>query len=161
MTLVRILVDASVSRSWILVVIDGWWLKPFNTTAPGLSNDIYSWIPRLQLIIRGRNFTHLDWLWSGFKGAVSRDFVAFFYETNTPWPLINRLKYFRIRTRFRRDIRTQSENLHLSLVAFKGTIRRNPFRDEHIYEYHERKDLKYKILIYKDNLFVIEYLGEI
>ena len=32
-----------------------------------------------------------------------------------------------------------------SLVAFKGTIRRNPFRGEHIY--HERKDLKTKYFI--------------
>ena len=29
-----------------------------------------------------------------------------------------------------------------SLVAFKGTIRKNPLRSEHFY--HERKDLKYK-----------------
>ena len=39
-----------------------------------------------------------------------------------------------------------NRNLHLSLVAFKRTIRRNPFRGEHIY--HERKDMKYKMLIY-------------
>ena len=32
----------------------------------------------------------------------------------------------------------QNRNLHLSMVAFKETIRRNPFRGEHIY--HEIKD---------------------
>ena len=42
--------------------------------------------------------------------------------------------------------RKQNRILHLSVVAFKETIRRNPFRGEHIY--HERKDLKYKMLIY-------------
>ena len=67
-----------------------------------------------------------------------------------------------IRFRFRRDIRSQSDVqntaeinctrrkqnriLHLSMVAFKETIRRNPFRGEHID--HERKYLKYKMLIY-------------
>ena len=35
---------------------------------------------------------------------------------------------------------SQNRNLRESLVAFKGTIRKNPFRGEHIY--HERKDLK-------------------
>ena len=39
-----------------------------------------------------------------------------------------------------------NQNLRLSLVAFKGTNWRNPCRGEHIY--HERKDLKYKMLIY-------------
>ena len=41
----------------------------------------------------------------------------------------------------------QSKNQILweSLVAFKGAIRRNPFRVEHIY--HESKDLKKQILI--------------
>ena len=34
----------------------------------------------------------------------------------------------------------------LSMAAFKGTIRRNPFRGEHVY--HERKYLKYLMLIY-------------
>ena len=42
--------------------------------------------------------------------------------------------------------RNQNRNLHLSMVAFKETIRRNPFRGEHIY--HEKKDLKYKMLIF-------------
>ena len=41
--------------------------------------------------------------------------------------------------------RNQNRNLHLSMVAFKETIRRNHFRSEHIY--HERKDLKKNILI--------------
>ena len=34
---------------------------------------------------------------------------------------------------------SQNQNLCMSLVAFKGTIRRNPFMGEHIY--HERKDM--------------------
>ena len=42
--------------------------------------------------------------------------------------------------------RKQNRILHLSRAAFKETIRRNPFQGEHIY--HERKDLKYKMLIY-------------
>ena len=37
-----------------------------------------------------------------------------------------------------------------SLVAFKGTIRRNPFRGEHIY--HERKDLKTNFLFAKPKI---------
>ena len=36
--------------------------------------------------------------------------------------------------------RSQNQNLCLSLVAFKGTVRRNPFTGENIY--HEIKDLK-------------------
>ena len=47
--------------------------------------------------------------------------------------------------------RSQNQNLCLSLVAFKGTVRRNPITGENIY--HERKDLKYKMLIYSDKLF--------
>ena len=60
-----------------------------------------------------------------------------------------------------------------SLVAFKGTIRKNPFRGEH---YHEKRDLKYKKYqqfltlrchahrgLAESNFsnFVFEYLGEI
>ena len=41
---------------------------------------------------------------------------------------------------------TQNWNLHLSLVAFKGTIRRNPLGGEYIY--HERKNFKHKMLIF-------------
>ena len=48
--------------------------------------------------------------------------------------------------------RSQNWNLNLSLVAFKETIRKNPFSSEHIY--HERKDFKYKILICKEKFFV-------
>ena len=33
-----------------------------------------------------------------------------------------------------------------SLFAFKGTIRRNSFRGEHIY--NDRKNLKYEMLVY-------------
>ena len=39
---------------------------------------------------------------------------------------------------------SQNKKIWCSLVAFKGTIGRNPFRGEHFY--HERKDLKYKKL---------------
>ena len=35
-----------------------------------------------------------------------------------------------------------NQKFNWSLVAFKGTIRKNPLRSEHFY--HERKDLKYK-----------------
>ena len=42
--------------------------------------------------------------------------------------------------------RRQNWNLHLSLVAFKGTIRRNPLGGECIY--HERKNFKHKMLIF-------------
>ena len=64
-----------------------------------------------------------DFLWSDPSGSGSAA-----AETNcTPW--------------------SQNRNLHLSLVAFKGTIRRNPFRGEHIY--HEKKDKKYKMLFNK------------
>ena len=40
------------------------------------------------------------------QGSVSRDFrpPVFFHDLNPSGPLINRLKYFRIRFRFRRDI---------------------------------------------------------
>ena len=44
----------------------------------------------------------------------------------------------------------QNQNLHLSLVAFKETIRRNPFRGGHIY--HERKDFKKFFLLAKNFL---------
>ena len=40
---------------------------------------------------------------------------------------------------------SQNQNLCESLVPFKGTIRRNPFRGSHIY--HERKNLKDFFLI--------------
>ena len=40
------------------------------------------------------------------KGSVSQDFQpTFFHDSNPSRPLINRLIYFRIRFRFRRDIR--------------------------------------------------------
>ena len=57
------------------------------------------------------------------------------------------------------------------MVDFKDTIRRNPFRGEHIY--HERKDwsikcwfiknffLSHRCAAYHGNHFVIEYLVEI
>ena len=47
---------------------------------------------------------------SFLKGSVSRDFrpPVFFHDSNPSGPLINRLKYFRIRFRFRRNIRSQS-----------------------------------------------------
>ena len=41
----------------------------------------------------------------------------------------------------------QNQYLHLSIVAFKGTIRKNPVRSEHMY--HERKYLKYDLLSLK------------
>ena len=37
-------------------------------------------------------------------------------------------------------LQNQNQNLHFSIIAFKETIRRNPFMGKHIY--HERKDLK-------------------
>ena len=42
-----------------------------------------------------------------FKGSESQDFWLsfFFHDSNPSGPLINRLKYFRIRFRFRRDIK--------------------------------------------------------
>ena len=58
--------------------------------------------------------------------------------------------------------RSQNQNLYKSLGAFKGTIRRNPFRGEQFY--HVKKDLKKFFLFAKTNIFttfVIEYLGEI
>ena len=45
-----------------------------------------------------------------------------------------------------KNLRSVHHTAEMSLVPFKGTIRRNPFRGEQIY--HERKDLKYKMLIY-------------
>ena len=43
------------------------------------------------------------------KGSVSRDILTpFFHDLNPSMPLINRLKYFRIHIRFRRDIRSLS-----------------------------------------------------
>ena len=44
------------------------------------------------------------------KGSVSQDFrpPVFFHDSDPSRPLIKRLKYFRIRFRFRRDIRSQS-----------------------------------------------------
>ena len=41
--------------------------------------------------------------------------------------------------------RSRNRNLRLPLVAFKGTVRGNPFMGEHIY--YERKDLKYVDLL--------------
>ena len=67
--------------------------------------------------------------------------------------------------------RSQNQNLHLSQVAFNGTIRRNPFRGENIC--HERKDKSIKCLFTKNTFwsqrcaahwgdnFVIENLGKI
>ena len=46
-----------------------------------------------------------------------------------------------------------NRNLHLSLVTFKGTIRRNSLRGEQIYL--ERKHLKYKMLVLLRNLFCL------
>ena len=43
--------------------------------------------------------------------------------------------------------RSQNQNLCVSLVAFKGTIRRYPFRCEHIY--HKRKDFNKFCFIFK------------
>ena len=119
-------------------------------------------------------------------------------RTHLHRPLINRLKYFRIWYKFRRDIRifqklcgvhhtaesssavcialrSQTAHWGVKIEIFKGTIRRNPFRGEHIC--HERKDLKKKnfyLLSLKFWLssvmhtaesnfsnFVIEYLCEI
>ena len=43
------------------------------------------------------------------KGVCHEIFdIHFFHDSNPSRPLINRLKYFRIRFRFRRDIRSQS-----------------------------------------------------
>ena len=43
-------------------------------------------------------------------GSVSRDFRPPFFNDSNPFgPLINRLKYFRMRFRFRRDFRSQSQ----------------------------------------------------
>ena len=47
-------------------------------------------------------------------------------------------------------LRSQNRNLCESLDAFKGTNRRHPFRDEHIY--HERKDLKKFFLFAKPKI---------
>ena len=46
--------------------------------------------------------------------------------------------------------RSQKQNLCESLVAFKGTVRRNPLSGEHIY--HERIDLKKKNLFAKPKI---------
>ena len=58
-----------------------------------------------------------------------------------------------IRTKFKISavlIISRSQTAHrrvkIKKFAFKGTITRNPFRGEHIF--HERKDLRYKMLIY-------------
>ena len=75
-----------------------------------------------------------------------------FHDLNPSGPLINSQKYFLIRFRFRPDFRSkryfrgvyhkaeinctslkQNQILHLSMVAVKETIRRYPFRGEHIY----------------------------
>ena len=83
----------------------------------------------------------------------------FFHDSNPSGPLINRLKYFRIWFRFHWDIqsqkclrsvphtmeinctlRNQNQNLYLSMVTFKETIRRNPCKSNTstIYiQYHE------------------------
>ena len=46
------------------------------------------------------------------KGAVSRDLLEFFHESNPPGPLINRLKWFCRKIRFREDFRIfGSQNL--------------------------------------------------
>ena len=56
------------------------------------------------------------------KGNVSRDFrpTFFFLDSNPSGPLINRQKYFRIRVRFRREIRSQSsENSTLRCASHR------------------------------------------
>ena len=91
-----------------------------------------------------------------------------FQDSNPSGPLINIIRYFRILSWFRRDIqilrnippqsqsprctsctaepnrtpRSQNQNICLSNVyhCFKGTIRRNPFRREHIY--HKKISIK-------------------
>ena len=52
-------------------------------------------------------FLHLIFRITGIKGAVSRDFLTlfFFHESNPSEPLINRLKWFFLKIRFREDIR--------------------------------------------------------
>ena len=109
-------------------------------------------------------------IYYSWKGVCHEMFDPFFSWFEPIWAPDKQPKvYFRIRFRFRRDIRsqsdlcgvqhiaemysavwipprTQNQILDLSVVDFKETIRRNPFRGEHIC--HERKDLKYKILIY-------------
>ena len=62
---------------------------------------------------------------SCFKGSVSRDFRPpfFVHDSNPSRPLINRLKYFRIRCRFRRDIRSQSsKNLTPQCASHRGVL---------------------------------------
>ena len=75
---------------------------------------------------------------TALKGVCHKVFdLRFFHDSNPSGPLINRL-----------SISPRFSIIKLSLVAFKGRIRSNPFRGEHINQ--ERKDLKYKILVYRE-----------
>ena len=61
--------------------------------------NIYGWLKRQDKELRDKL--------QDLKGAVSRDFqpLFFFHESNPSGPLINRLKWFFLKIRFREDIR--------------------------------------------------------
>ena len=101
----------------------------------------------------------------------------FFHDSNPSGPLINRLKYFRIWFRFHWDIqsqkclrsvphtmeincilRNQNQNLYLSMVTFKETIRRNPCKSN-----TSTYSIMKKIFLspHRLDFFVIEYFDEI
>ena len=67
------------------------------------------------------------------KGSVSHDFrPPFFHDSNPSRPLMNRLKYSRIRFRFRRDIQSQSlKNLTPRGAAHCGVKISWPVQDQH------------------------------
>ena len=57
-----------------------------------------------------------------FKGSVSQDFrPPIFHVSNPSGPLMNRLNYFRIRFRFRRDIRSQRSKIDCTVCTVHHT----------------------------------------
>ena len=78
-----------------------------NNTKSALNHDKYQ-SAVLKIRIRPVVFTETGHL--KFKGSVSRDFrPSFFHDSNLSGSLMNRLKFFRIRFQFCRDIRSQRD----------------------------------------------------
>ena len=69
---------------------------------------------RITRYFQGKNAT--------LKGSVSRDFLPpFFHDSNPSRPLINRLKYFRILFRFRRNIILRDQLL-IYVVKYRAKL---------------------------------------
>ena len=73
------------------------------------------------------NFANIG---SNLKWAVSRDFFFFFYELTPSGPLMNRLKWFCLKIRFREDVREIRDSVQCqpAVLAFRESIFSNVFR---------------------------------